>query len=158
MSGAKVGSFIGAVGGLVFIVSDAGVLPGAWPLVLRLLGIATFALVVALVLCADVIGRDAAPTRAQLRGYGFTVLAAVLAILVGSRVFLGVFDVFDLAEATLPWVATVVGVHFIVFARIFKESIFAVLGVPMRTCGLVGVAMAAASVRVERLGGAPSPA
>ena len=121
----------------MFIVSNAGVLPGAWPLVLRLLDIATFALVVALVLRADVIGSDAAPTRAQLRGYGFTVLAEVLAILVGSRVFLGVFD---LAEATLPWVATVVGVHFIVFARIFKESIFAVLGVPMSTCGLGGVA------------------
>lgn len=132
MSGAKVGSFIGAVGGLVFIVSNAGVLPGAWPLVLRLLGIATFALVVALVLCAEVIGSGAAPTRAQLRGYGFTVLAEVLAILVGSRVLAGVFD---LAEATLPWVATVVGVHFIVFARIFKESIFAVLGVPMSTAG-----------------------
>ena len=67
----------------------------------------------------------------------------MLAILVGSRVLV---DVFDLAEATLPWVATVVGVHFIVFARIFKESIFAVLGIPMTICGLVGVAMAAAGV------------
>ena len=78
-----------------------------------------------------------------MRGYGFTVLAEVLAILVGSRVLAGVFD---LAEETLPWVATVVGVHFVLFARIFKESIFAVLGIPMTVCGVVGVAIAVSGV------------
>ena len=145
MSWAKVGSFIGAVGGLGFIVSTAGVLPGAWPLVLRLVGIGMFALVVALVIRADVIGIGTAPTRAQLRGYGFTVLAEVLAIMVGTRVLVGVFD---MKEATLPWVATVVGVHFIVFARIFKESIFAMLGIPMTVCGVAGVAMAAAGAAI----------
>lgn len=143
MSGAKVGSLLGAVGGLVFIVSNAGELQGAWPLVLRLFGIGTFVLVVSLVLRADVIGSGVAPTRAQMRGYGLTVLAEVLAIVVGSRVLVGGFD---LPEATLPWVATVVGVHFVVFARIFKESIFTVLGIPMTACGLVGVAMAVADV------------
>ena len=143
MSGAKVGSLLGAVGGLVFIVSNAGELQGAWPLVLRLVGIGTFVLVVSLVLRADVIGSGVAPTRAQMRGYGLTVLAEVLAIVVGSRVLVGGFD---LPEATLPWVATVVGVHFVVFARIFNESIFAVLGIPMTVCGVVGVAMAVAGV------------
>ena len=149
MSGAKVGSLIGAVGGLTFIASNAGVLPGAWPLVLRLVGICTFMLVVALILRADIIGRGVAPTRAQLRNYGFTVLAEVLAIVVGSRILVSVFD---LAEATLPWVATVVGAHFVVFARIFKEPVFAGLGIPMTTFGLAGMVVAARGAAKSTIG------
>jgi len=63
MSGAKLGSMIGAVGGLVFIMSNSGALSGPWPVVLRVLGVIAFAAVVALVLRARVVARASSLRR-----------------------------------------------------------------------------------------------
>lgn len=142
MTGAKLGSLVGAVGGLVFVLANAGALPGPWPLVLQVTGIVAFALVVAAVLRAPVIGGGVEPSQRQLRDYGFTVLAEVVAILAGTRILVGVLD---LPTATLPWVATVVGLHFLVFARIFREPVFWWLGGAVTGCGVAGLALAAAS-------------
>lgn len=62
LSGAKIGSLIGCVGGLAFYLVNAGPLPDAWPLLLRVLGVLLFVGVVALVLRARVIGRGIAPS------------------------------------------------------------------------------------------------
>jgi predicted ferric reductase len=141
MTGAKLGSLIGAVGGLVFILANAGALSGPWSPVLRVLGVLSFLAVVTLVLRARIIGQGVEPSRGQLRAYGFTVLAEVAAIVLGSRILVAAFD---LTTATLPWVATVLGLHFLVFARIFRETVFVWLGAAVTVCGVAGVVMAVA--------------
>lgn len=141
MSGAKVGSLIGAVGGLVFLLSNAGARPAPWSLLLRVLGGVAFLVVVALVLRARRIGKGVEPSRQQLRAYGLTVLAEVAAIVLGSRVLVGIFD---LPTATLPWVTTVLGAHFLVFARVFDEPVFVWLGAAVTACGIAGLVMALA--------------
>ena len=140
MSGAKLGSMIGAVGGLVFVVANAGALPGPWPLVLWVAGVLAFVGVTALVVRARLIGRGVEPTRPQMRAFGYTVLAEFLAIPLGSQVLVRALD---LPTATLPWVATVIGVHFLVFARVFGEPVFTWLGLGVTLCGVVGIVLAA---------------
>ncbi len=149
MSGAKLGSMVGAVGGLVFVMSNAGALSGPWPVVLRVLGVVAFAAVVALVLRARVVGKGVEPSPAQLRAYGLTVLAEVAAIVVGNRVLVAVFA---LPTATLPWVASVLGAHFLVFARIFQEPVFAWLGAAVTVCGIGGILLAVFSATPAAIG------
>ena len=143
MSGAKLGSMIGAVGGLVFIMSNSGALSGPWPVVLRVLGVIAFAAVVALVLRARVVGKGVEPSQGQLRAYGLTVLGEVAAIVIGNRILVAVFE---LPTATLPWVATVLGAHFLVFAKVFREPVFVWLGAAVTVCGVAGLLMAIAVV------------
>lgn len=138
LSGAKIGSLIGCVGSLLFYLVNAGPLPGAWPLLLRVLGVLLFVGIVALVLRAQVIGRGVEPSRGQLRAYGWTVIGEVLAIFAGTRLLVVLTDKPDVG---LPWVAIVLGTHFIIFAPIFKEPIFAWFGVPIALCGVVGLVL-----------------
>lgn len=138
MSGAKIGSLIGCVGGLAFYLVNAGPLPGPWPLLLRVLGVLLFVGVVNLVLRARVIGRGVEPSRSQIRAYGWTVIAEAVAIVVGSRLLRTLTAKPDVG---LPWVAIVLGIHFVVFAPIFKEPIFAWFGVPIVVCGVIGLVL-----------------
>ena len=138
LSGAKIGSLIGCVGGLAFYLVNAGPLPGAWPVLMRVLGVLLFVGIVALVLRARVIGRGVEPSQRQLRAYGGTVIAEVVAIIVGSRLLVTLTGE---PGVGLPWVAIVLGIHFVVFAPIFREPVFAWFGVPIALCGVVGLVL-----------------
>lgn len=138
ITGAKLGSLIGCVGGLAFYLINAGALADPWPLVLRVLGVLLFVGIVAMVLRARVIGRGVEPSREQLRAYGWTVVGEFAAIFAGARLLNALSDKPDVG---LPWVAVVLGVHFVIFAPIFKEPIFAWFGVPIAVCGVVGLVL-----------------
>ncbi|MEO7060190.1 MAG: hypothetical protein ABI083_10740 [Lapillicoccus sp.] len=149
MNGAKVGSLIGCCGGLAFYLINAGPLSGSWPLVVQILGVVLFVVVVGLVLRARVIGHGGEPTRGQLRAYGWTVIGEVAAIFIGSRVLVAVSD---RTTVSLPWVAVVLGVHFVIFAPIFKEPVFAWFGVPIAVLGVVGLGLALADTGAATIG------
>lgn len=142
-SGAKIGALVGAVGGLVFVLVNAGATDAAWPVILRGLAIVTFLAAVVLVLRAPALGAGRAPGADQMRRYWLTVLAEVVAIPVGNLVLL---KVFGLEGAGLPWVAVVLGVHFLVFDRIFPGAGFLVLGALVTLCGVAGLAMVVSDV------------
>jgi hypothetical protein len=140
-SGARIGALVGAVGGLVFVLVNAGATDGPWPLVLRGVAVVAFLATVVLVLRAPALGSGTEPSAEQMRRYWLTVLAEVVAIPVGNLVLR---NVFDLADAGLPWVAVVLGVHFVVFARIFPGAGFLLLGVVVTLCGVVGLVLVVA--------------
>jgi hypothetical protein len=139
--GARTGALVGAVGGLVFVLVNAGAAGGAWPTVLRVAAVILFLLAVVLVMRAPVIGSGAEPTAGQLRAYRWTVLAEVLAFPAGTLVLRSMLG---LDDAALPWVAVVVGVHFVVFARIFPGAGFLLLGVVVTALGVAGLSMVVA--------------
>lgn len=142
-AGARAGALVGAVGGLVFVVVNAGAASGPWPVVLRVAAVALFLLDTVLVLRAPALGSGAEPTTGQLRAYRWTVLAEVLAFPAGTFVLRSLLG---LDGAALPWVAVVVGVHFVVFARIFPGAGFLLLGVVVSVLGAAGLAMVVAGV------------
>lgn len=130
MRGRALGSTVGAVGGLVFVLVNAGALPAA--LLLRLLAAVLFAATVLLALRVRDPGPP--PSREALRVYGFCVLAEVLAIPVGAAVLRAL----DRSELVLVWVVLVLGVHFVPFARAFAAPVFALLGWALVAVAVVG--------------------
>lgn len=122
---------IGAVGGLVFVLVNAGPLPGAtlW----RVLGVAAF--VAALVLVARSRVVSPAPSPGALRVYGLSVTAMVLAIVAGANVLTRAVD---WPELVLCWVVIVVGAHFVPFARAFSAPVFLMLGWALVVIGISG--------------------
>ncbi len=149
MSGAKIGSLIGCAGGLVFFLVNAGGQPGSRPGVLRAVGVALFFVAcLVLTLPARAIGRGAEPSRGQIPAYGWTVLAEVALISTGSRVLAGPLEQ---PGPSLPWVAIVLGLHFVVFRVIFAERVFAWLGGVMLAAGVVAMVMALAGADTPRV-------
>lgn len=122
---------MGAVGGLVFVLVNAGPLPGA-P-VLRVLAGRGFAAVVVLVARSRVV--SPAPSAGAARVYGLSVLAMVLAIIAGANVLTRLLDRSDLV---LCWVVLVVGAHFVPFASAFSAPVFTTLGLALVAVGLLG--------------------
>ncbi|WP_051393031.1 hypothetical protein [Glycomyces arizonensis] len=140
MSGERIGSLIGAIGGLVFILVNAGGLPGAAPLVARCLGVAAFAFVVWYAVVRPRPGAVEArpPTRRAMRVYWICVGAMALAIPVGAAV---VNNVLDAPELTVCWVVLVVGAHFLPFAKAFDAPVFAPLAWTLVGIAVVGGAL-----------------
>jgi membrane protein implicated in regulation of membrane protease activity len=52
-------------------------------------------------------------------------------------------------SASLPWVATVLGVHWLVFRMVFQEEVFLWLGWFTLSCGVVGLMVALTGVAEE---------
>ncbi len=138
-NGARAGALIGAVGGLVFVLGNAGSAGGPWPTILRLVGLVLFAVSVVLVLRQPPLPLGLHRTRGQMRAYGWIVLAEGLAIPIGAALLTRALG---LDNAALPWVVIVLGVHFVVFERVFPHAGFAALGVVLTVVGVVTLVMA----------------
>ena len=54
--------------------------------------------------------------------------------------------VLDIPSASLPWVATVLGVHWLVFRMVFRQEVFLWLGWFTLSCGVVGLMVALTGV------------
>ncbi|WP_051325269.1 hypothetical protein [Glycomyces tenuis] len=123
MNVARFGPLIGSIGGLVFILINAGGLPGAAPLVVRLLGVAAFAFVIWFAIFRPRSHRapKATPTPHEIRVYWTCVGAMAAAIPLGAIVIANVLDV---PELTVCWVVLVVGAHFLPFAKTFEAPVF----------------------------------
>ncbi|MDO9455724.1 hypothetical protein [Nocardioides sp.] len=132
LRGARLGSLVGVVGGLVFVLVNAGPLPGstAW----RVAGVAAAIGVVVLSLTRPA-PADAEPSRAALRTYLLSVGAMVVAVPAGSAVLRAV----DQQDLVLPWVVAVVGLHFVPFAAAFTAPVFRVLGLALVAIAVAGV-------------------
>lgn len=134
--GQRLGSLIGAVGGVIFVLLNAGALGSPLSVVLRIAGAVIFA---ATVWYAVIRGRNEPsgprPPPEALRVYRLCVVAELVAIPVGAQVLVRVFGRPDL---TLVWVVLVVGVHFLPFARAFRVPLFAVLSTVLIVVALVG--------------------
>jgi hypothetical protein len=140
MTPERLGSLIGAVFGLVFVLVNAGPLPTGAGIVVRALGILLFLLV--LVIVGRARRRPASPRQAGGGfgvGYWLVVAAEVIAIVVGVRLLGGPLDTPD---AGVAWVAFVVGVHFVALAIVWAQPLFHWLGGSLSACGAVGLILA----------------
>ncbi len=152
MSNERMGAAIGAVFGLVYVLVNAGELPSAASLTIRLLGAAAFAgLVVTLVVRRNVgSGAGQRDSRAAgfSRGYWMVVGVEVVALFGGLRLINGPLDI---AEASVGWVSLVVGLHFVALAVVWRNPFVRWLGVAIAVCGAIGLALALADASVAAI-------
>lgn len=137
--GQRLGSLIGAIGGVLFVLINAGVLPWPLSLVVRLVGVLIFLAVVwyAVLRRRPAPPEPAVPARA-LRVYWICVAAEVIAIPLGSQLLVRVLH----QPALTPvWVVFVVGVHFVPFARAFRVPLFALLAAWLIAVAVIGAAV-----------------
>ncbi|MQS13666.1 hypothetical protein F7Q99_15645 [Streptomyces kaniharaensis] len=140
MNSVRTTRIIGSSFGLVFVQANAGALPTAVAIPLRVLA------VVAFLFLGLFNRRPAAPEattapRARFGGrYWLVVAAEVLAIATGLMV---INKVLHTPHATVGWIAFVVGVHFFGLASAWRRPELRVLGGSMAACGAVGMVLAA---------------
>ncbi|KQZ67033.1 hypothetical protein [Nocardioides sp. Root151] len=139
MNGRQIGGLIGAGGGLVFVLANAGELPGATAL--RVVGVACFVVLVAW-LVVRTPAAPPTPTPAALRIYWTCVLGELVAIPAGAAVLRQLGH----AELVPAWVLLVVGTHFVPFAQAFRLPLFARLGLVLIAIALAGMASSLAGV------------
>lgn len=119
MSSRPIGSVIGDIAGLVFVLVNAGAIPGSvyW----RIAAVAgALAIAYVVVLRGPLVNR-AQPSRSAIRTYGICVTAMIVAIPIGASI---ITNVLDTPDAVLIWVVFVVGAHFLPFAHAFQLPVF----------------------------------
>lgn len=139
---------IGAGFGLFFVAANVGFLPTAVATPLRLLAIAAFLGVV-------VFGRRDRPATEPAaaaaprfgRRYWYVVAAEALGLAAGLVV---IARVLHAPQASVGWIAFVVGVHFFGLAIAWRRPSLHALAAAITVCGATGLVLAAA--------GAPDPA
>ncbi|WP_155375063.1 V-type ATP synthase subunit I domain-containing protein [Catellatospora vulcania] len=141
MRGERIGAMIGSIGGLVFILVNAGQLSAPVDTLVRVVGVLAFVAVVwfAVIRPVGVPGPAEPPSRQAIRVYGFSVTAMALGIPVGAGV---INNVLHQPVLTVPWVVLVVGAHFLPFAGAFRAPVFARLGWVMIGLAIVGGVLA----------------
>ena len=132
------GSLVGSIGGLSFVLGNAGGLPTGWPWPVRAVGLLVFLAVLwfAVVKVWDV--RDSTPpVPSALRTYWISVLGMLLLLPLGSVLLNQV----DRPELTLPWVVLVVGAHFLPLARAFRVPVLRAVGVALVVVAVLGAVL-----------------
>src|SRR4051794_6846726 len=105
MGGPRTGSLVGAVGGVLFVVLNAGVVGGPADVVLRVLAVLAFALVLWFSVLRPAARRPGpAPSPRALRTYVVCVVGEVVAIPLGAQVLTRLLD---RPVLVLPWVVVV---------------------------------------------------
>ncbi len=140
-------TLIGAVFGLVYVMVNAGAVPGAASVMLRVLAIAAFVGAVVALLRTGVIGRSdrVAPDRTAFgRGYWMVAAAEVAGVVAGNLVLVRVLPG---TRAPLAWVTFVVGVHFFGLAAVWQLGFFRRLGAVLAVLGAAGLVLAATGAR-----------
>lgn len=135
MGGSRVGALVAATAGVAFILVNAGSLTDQAAIVVRVVGGVAGVGVIARVLTRREPGaQDASPALAAWRVYWTMVAFEVVLLVVGSRVLVSSGH----KELATPWVALVVGLHFLPFARAFGTPMFRWLGWALIALGVVG--------------------
>lgn len=138
--GRATGLLIGATFGLVYVLVNAGELGGTTALLLRVLAAAVYAALLVVVLRQGPGGGTGTAPRSTLgRGYWAVLVAEVVAFFGGNALLSGPLD---RPDAVLPWVTTVVGVHFLPLARLWAAPSLAALGGALTVCGVTGLVLA----------------
>ncbi|MER7948103.1 hypothetical protein ABTY59_12045 [Streptomyces sp. NPDC096079] len=138
----QTGRIIGAAFGLVFVQANAGSLPTAVAMPLRLLSLAAFLWVTVLGRRGSGVAGTATPaSRTRFgRSYWYVVAAEVLGLVAGLVV---IARVLHAPQAAVGWIALVVGVHFSGLAVAWRRPALHVLGASIAACGAAGLALAA---------------
>ncbi|MGU3431879.1 hypothetical protein ACNHUS_02575 [Actinomycetes bacterium M1A6_2h] len=134
----KLGSLIGAVFGLIFVLVNTDSLPSPIARVLRILAVA--AVVAVLVAIRRV--PAAPPTSGRAfsdRNYLVTVALEAVALFGGVAIINGPLATPDAAVA---WISLVVGLHFLGLAAAWKLRFYHVLAAAMAPCGIIGLVIA----------------
>ncbi|WP_338740563.1 hypothetical protein [Actinomadura luteofluorescens] len=151
MSPQLLGLLVGSGFGTAFVLANAGEpLPGAVGIALRVLAVLCLAAVVVVGFRGDRRGGterggtgrgDARPAWFGPR-FGLVVVAE-FALIFGGIAALRALDAPQ--EVNVAWIALIVGLHFVVLARVWKRGAIAVPGVVLSGLGAAGMIMAAAS-------------
>lgn len=140
MRGRRLGALIGAIGGLTFVLINAGGLPTALVAPARGLGLLAFLLVLwrAVLRPTPQALPDPRPSASAWRVYWTCVLAEALAIPVGATL---INRGLERPELTVLWVVFVVGAHFLPFASVFRAPVFMALAWTLMGLALAGIAL-----------------
>ncbi|MFJ9445420.1 hypothetical protein ACIRRH_26675 [Kitasatospora sp. NPDC101235] len=144
MSTDRTGRILGAVLGLVFIQTGAGYLPAAVEVSLRMISVAAFLVLLG---AGKWWGGRAAPLD-RSEGKPKTVVGQNIQYIAsagGLAVTLGITVVNRLLHtplATMPWIATVVGVQLFIPAALWRRPSLYVLGGAISLFGVVGLVLA----------------
>jgi len=141
-SGMVIGSVIALVFGTVFVEVNSGGLPGSRPMIVRIAGVVVAVGLLLAVLRAARGGADGAVPGGGFadRQYWNIVAGEGLALFGGLVV---INAVLGKPEFAVPWIALVVGVHFIVLGRAWRLELFMWLGVVQTVLGVAGFVLAA---------------
>lgn len=128
-----IGSIVGAIAGLVFVLVNAGAVPVSpvW----RIVAVVAFVAVMWFVVLRGPEVRQDPPSPTALRIYGLSVVAMLIAIPAGASVL---NNVLDRPNAVLVWVIFVVGGHFWPFAQAFKLPVFVWLSASLVLVAIIG--------------------
>lgn len=135
-NGARISPMIGAVGGLVFVVVNAWSLGDTWQPIAIAVGVLWFLWAVWAIVRVPDDDRAYRPDARQMQAFWIVVGLEVVFIIGGAQLFIRVLDV---PAASLPWVATVLGIHWLVFRLVFQQDIFLWLGWFTLSLGVVGL-------------------
>ena len=138
-NGARVGALIGAVGGVLFVVLNAWPLGEPWTNVAIGIGVAWFLWDLRAIMRVPEDPDAVRPDARQMQAFWIVVALEVILIIGGTQLAIRVLEI---PSASLPWVATVLGVHWLVFRMVFRQEVFLWLGCFTLTCGVVGLMVA----------------
>jgi hypothetical protein len=141
--GARIGALVGAVGGVLFLLLNAWPLGEPWAPLVQVIGVAWFLLVVWAVMRVPDDPDAVKPDARQMQAFWIVVALEVVLIIGGTQLAIHVLMT---PSASVPWVATVLGVHWLVFRMVFREDVFLWLGWFTLTCGVVGLLVALTGV------------
>lgn len=127
------GSAIGAVAGLVFVLANSGGVPAS-P-ILRTTAVAWFLAIGWFVVLRGPEVEEAPPSPTAVRTYAVSVAAMVGAIPVGAAV---ITNVVDKPNAVPVWVVLAIGAHFWPFAHAFQLALFRWLSASLILIATVG--------------------
>ena len=142
-NGARVGALIGAVGGVLFVVLNAWPLGEPWTNVAIGIGVAWFLWDLRAIMRVPEDPDAVRPDARQMQAFWIVVALEVILIIGGTQLAIRVLEI---PSASLPWVATVLGVHWLVFRMVFRQEVFLWLGCFTLTCGVVGLMVALTGV------------
>ena len=142
-NGARVGALIGAVGGVLFVVLNAWPLGEPWANVAIALGVVWFLWDLRVIMRVPEDPDAVRPDARQMQAFWIVVVLEVILIIGGTQLAIRVLDI---PAASLPWVATVLGVHWLVFRMVFQQDVFLWLGCFTLSCGVVGLMVALTGV------------
>jgi len=134
----RAGGLVVLIFGFVFVEADAAGLHGGLQGVVRA---AAFIVALALFAAINRVGRAVGRGSRPGPQYWMIVVSEVVALLAGLVVINGMFRAHGL---TVPWIATVVGLHFFAFVPLWKSKVYAVLGVVVTALGAAGFVLYAA--------------
>ncbi|MFC9295414.1 hypothetical protein ACFTWH_28370 [Streptomyces sp. NPDC057011] len=141
MTSNQTARLIGAIFGLVFVQANAGALPPAAGMPLRVLAIAVFLWLCNALRRARVPeGAAAGAPRTFGRGYRYVVAAEVVLLAAGLFV---IARLLHTPQAAVGWIALVVGLHFFGLAAVWRMASVRLLAAAMSACGAAGLVLAA---------------